>query len=644
MERQLGDDVYYQPLDMYDNPNKTIDFISKGSQYWTLCNDAPALNKQSNVIVDTEFDSTYLNNLDIPRPTEHEFFDEWLLDDPSIRIMMQGCLDDCAEYNVSAHDLSQVLNPLTLRMSTPTAIDYESKRKYFAHLPVVNVKATLKYTTQNMRLPPSTYLHKMFKSPNPSANLRRRDEADATDQIFSDTPAINGGETSAHLFVGKKSKLTDAYKAKDNSSASFLKCFQDRVRFRGCPTGLEGDNAPMYRGWKNNQYMRDIHCPLWQCETQYQHQNYAENRWQTVKRYTNRVMDRSGCPSYIWFLALSYVIFCLNHCVDPNLADGTKSPLMIATFNMTDVSPLLHFVFWEPVYFLLDEKEQSFPGKSKELRGHWAGISEHIGHRMTYKLITDDTGEEVCRSVIRSALDPTMKNLREDPITISKPEDFLDIDEIMSPTDSISPQVKAKTMDELQTGHFQRPNSDDNSGTDQASPPQRTTRKRHERPEKLRDSHPPDPSRRQRYNTRSAHSVDIDDDIDPDPTFDDPTEPTAAQQQHFLRSRDTHISDQPDSFVYFRDNGECVPDPIWKEFEVTLQDENGDPRVDDDGNPIKVIAPPPQDLVSRVFLTKPDERGEVKRARVVELINKFDDELEKDPDRIKFKIAFDDDA
>jgi len=67
----------------------------------------------------------------------------------------------------------------------------------------------------------------MFKSPNPSANLRRRDEADATDQIFSDTPAINGDETSAHLFVGKKSKLTDAYKAKDNSSALFLKCIQD---------------------------------------------------------------------------------------------------------------------------------------------------------------------------------------------------------------------------------------------------------------------------------------------------------------------------------------------------------------------------------------------------------------------------------
>ena len=109
------------------------------------------------------------------------------------------------------------MNPLQPWMTTPSDMDYESKRKYFAHLPASVVKATFKHTTQNMKLPPSTYLHKMFKSPNPSANLKQRDEADITDQIFSDTPAINCGEKSAHLFVGKKSKLTDAYKSKDRT-------------------------------------------------------------------------------------------------------------------------------------------------------------------------------------------------------------------------------------------------------------------------------------------------------------------------------------------------------------------------------------------------------------------------------------------
>ena len=52
---------------------------------------------------------------------------------------------------------------------------------------------------------------------------------------------------------------------------------------------------------------------------------------------------------------------------------------------------------------------------------------------------------------------------------------------------------------------------------------------------------------------------------------------------------------------------------------------------------------PPEDLVQRVFLTKPDERRNTKRARIIELINKFDDDLEVDPTRYQFKIALEDD-
>ena len=34
-------------------------------------------------------------------------------------------------------------------------------------------------------------------------------------------------------------------KSKDSSSAEFLKCLQDQVRYWGCPTGLEADNTPV---------------------------------------------------------------------------------------------------------------------------------------------------------------------------------------------------------------------------------------------------------------------------------------------------------------------------------------------------------------------------------------------------------------
>ena len=128
---------------------------------------------------------------------------------------------------------------------------------------------------------------------------------------------------------------------------------------------------------------------------------------------------------------------------------------------MNDISPLLFFYFWQPVYYLLDAQEQSFPGKSKELRGRWAGISEHIGHKMTFKIITDDTGEEICRSLIRSAIEPGTQNLQLDPVITPTqgnlltptqaptPVDAGTIENLMSPTGFISPIVKSEGMEDI---------------------------------------------------------------------------------------------------------------------------------------------------------------------------------------------------
>ena len=131
-------------------------------------------------------------------------------------------------------------------------------------------------------MPPSSHLQKRFKSPNPLLNLHRRNEADDKNQIFSDTPAMDSGETSAHIFVEQDSKIVDVYKVKDNSAKEFVGTFQDRGRTRGVPTRLIADNAPMYRGWKVTTVLRDLMVPLWQCETKHQHQNPAKNRYKTV--------------------------------------------------------------------------------------------------------------------------------------------------------------------------------------------------------------------------------------------------------------------------------------------------------------------------------------------------------------------------
>ena len=109
--------------------------------------------------------------------------------------------------------------------------------------------------------------------------------------------------TSTHIFVGQDSKITDVYKSKDNSESEFLGAFQDRVCQRGVPTKLIADNAPMYRGWNVTKYL-DHAVSMCQCETKYQNQNLAENRYQTVKRHTNRTMGRNRAPGSAWILCL----------------------------------------------------------------------------------------------------------------------------------------------------------------------------------------------------------------------------------------------------------------------------------------------------------------------------------------------------
>ena len=56
-------------------------------------------------------------------------------------------------------------------------------------------------------------------------------------------------------------------------------------------------------------------------------------------------------------------------------------PLQAAEGATQDISLLLRFYWWEPIYFKIDDA--SFPSDSCEERGHFVGISRNVGHAMT---------------------------------------------------------------------------------------------------------------------------------------------------------------------------------------------------------------------------------------------------------------------
>jgi len=95
------------------------------------------------------------------------------------------------------------------KTTTATPIEYDKLRRFFGWIPTATIKRTFDCTTRWARYSGHYPLRKQFKSRFPSLNVHRRQEAVATDTIFSDTPAVDNGSTCAQIFVGMDTLVTD---------------------------------------------------------------------------------------------------------------------------------------------------------------------------------------------------------------------------------------------------------------------------------------------------------------------------------------------------------------------------------------------------------------------------------------------------
>ena len=94
--------------------------------------------------------------------------------------------------------------------NTDTPIEYDKLRCFFGWIPTATIKHTFNCTTRWAYYSGHYLLRKHFKSRFPSLNVHQRQEAVATDTIFSDTPAFVNGSTCAQIFVGMDPLVTDA--------------------------------------------------------------------------------------------------------------------------------------------------------------------------------------------------------------------------------------------------------------------------------------------------------------------------------------------------------------------------------------------------------------------------------------------------
>jgi len=291
---------------------------------------------------------------------------------------------DSLNVQLSAHGhLTQVKEP-----------NYEALRPCFGWAPLDIIKCTFAATTQYARNAYHLPFRKHFKSRFPALNVHWCQEPVATDTVYADTPAIDDGSTCAQIFVDRESLVTDIYGMKTDKE--FVNTLEDNICHHGAMDKLISDRAQVETSKKVQDILHALIIEDWQSEPHHQHQNFAENCWQTVKMYCNNVLNCTGTPAFTWLLCLLWVSFVLNHLATESLHYHT--PMEVLTGSTPDISPILQFHFWEPVYYALEDA--SFPSDANEKSGHFVGIVETVGDALTFKVLTNDTQKVIYHSAV----------------------------------------------------------------------------------------------------------------------------------------------------------------------------------------------------------------------------------------------------
>ena len=189
-------------------------------------------------------------------------------------------VETCSYYACSAFTIAATLLsafPQTIVHKLP---DLNSLRPHFGWVPTDRIKATLDATTQYYHATVHYPYRKHFKSRFPATN-------------------VNHNRMKGLMSDNAKSKVSRAVK-----NLQRLYMIKDR-----------------------------------QSEPHYQHQNPIECHIQDVKRMSNNIMDRVGCPAKFWLLCTLFTISLLNHLVNVN----GVIPMSLITSQDTDILPSSHF-------------------------------------------------------------------------------------------------------------------------------------------------------------------------------------------------------------------------------------------------------------------------------------------------------------
>jgi hypothetical protein len=230
----------------------------------------------------------------------------------------------CSSSCLSFPCCDESLNKDTRLMDSTTA---DIVRRHFSILLSMNER--LCWVVQFWR-------KKHYKSQFPTLNVSQRNEPIATDTVYSDTPAIDGGDTTSAQFVLALRKRW----------CVMLTVLDDNIREWGAMSKLVSDQVQV--DISKLKY-KDCYGISWfqagkvRLNSNSRIPPPAEQRYKTTKPMTNTLLDQSGFPVYTWLCCLTYVCFLMNHRLG-------RIPLQWATGLTVDISVLLLHFHWYEVW------------------------------------------------------------------------------------------------------------------------------------------------------------------------------------------------------------------------------------------------------------------------------------------------------
>ena len=112
------------------------------------------------------------------------------------------------------------------------------------------------------------------------------------------------------------------------------------------------------------------HSSSWISEPYHQNQNPAEERYCTLKSWTNTIMNRSVAPADSWLLCMIHASYILIHLSCEGLAGNI--PLGMLYGLSLDISIILLYNFYQLVFYATHI--QSFPSDSEQKAARWLAL------------------------------------------------------------------------------------------------------------------------------------------------------------------------------------------------------------------------------------------------------------------------------